>query len=70
MSDCWLCGDFDLTKSYFLRIFPICEQKTFIGGMVEVCPECHHTFKYGTEDQIKDYILRKEINMRGFKIGK
>lgn len=68
MSDCFICKE-PLTSSYFMRIEKVPEVKN--GGMlVETCPECHHYFTYAPEDIIKDYILRKGINMRGYKVGK
>ena len=71
MSNCWVCGD-DMTSSYFLRITTLKPNKKeyLVGKIVESCPECHHHFIYDPEDILKDYILRKNINMRGYKIGR
>ena len=67
MSTCFLCKD-ELTASYFMRIEKVPQVKN--GGMlVEVCPECHIHFMYDQEDDLKSYILRRDINMRGYKVG-
>ena len=63
--ECYLCGD-DTNKSYFLRATEV--KKDGYGFIIEVCPECHHYYKYGTEEQIKDYILKKRIDMRGISL--
>ena len=68
MSDCFICKE-PLTSSYFMRIEKVPEVKN--GGMlVEVCPECHIHFKYDQEDDLKNYIQYKKINMRGYKIDR
>ena len=65
MGNCYLCSD-ELTKSYFLRVTEI--EKGGFGDLVEVCPECHHHFKYSPPDILLEYINNKNINMRGMKI--
>ena len=63
MTQCYLCGADTSKKSYFIRITTL--PKKLRGYLVEVCPDCHHYFKYGTEEQKKDYILKKKIDVRG-----
>ena len=49
--NCHLCK-VEMTQSYFLRIDK---------DLVEVCPECHHYFTYGTEEQKQKYKERRNI---------
>ena len=42
----------EMTQSYFLRIDK---------DLVEVCPECHHYYCYGTEEQKQKYKERRNI---------
>ena len=51
---CNKCG-VELTKSYFIRV------DEGFGILVEVCPECHHYYCYGTEEQKQKYKERRNI---------
>ena len=62
MTNCYLCSA-ELTKSYFLSF-----NKGMAAMLVEVCPECHHHFRYSPPDILLEYIKNKNINMRGMKI--
>ena len=53
---CYLCKD-ELTKSYFLRI------NGLKGFIVEVCPECHHYYKYSEPDLLEHYKKRRGIKL-------
>lgn len=56
MTICNLC-DSDCSKaSYFLRI-----GEELVGNLVEVCPECHHHYRYAPKDILEQYKKRKGI---------
>lgn len=56
--ECYLCGS-DISKaSYFLGLKT---EKVFLLNFVKVCPECHHFFVYGSEDQLENYKKRRNI---------
>ena len=52
MTICNLCETDISNRSYFLRID---------STLVEVCPECHHYYVYGTEEQKEQYKRRMNI---------
>ena len=60
--DCYLCGT-QMSSSYFKRA--AINREPLI---IEVCPECYIKFTFGTTEEKKDYILRKELSMRGIRL--
>ena len=58
MTICNLCEDKITNQSYFLKI-----NIGMDGQLVEVCPECHHYFVYGTEEQKQKYKERRNIKL-------
>ena len=60
--ECYLCGT-PMNKSYFKRA-TINKENLFI----EICPECYSIFKYGSTEDKQDYILRKELNLKGVRL--
>lgn len=57
---CYLCG-VETDKSYNLRLVVTVRKFGSIGILREVCPECHHTFVYGTAEQKENYKKRRNI---------
>ena len=56
---CYLCG-VDISKqSYFLSVNK--KRLSEYNVLVEVCPECHHFYVYGTEEQKQKYKERRNI---------
>lgn len=52
---CYLCKD-ECEKSYFMGIY-----EGMNRVVVEVCPDCHHHFTYGTDEQKELYKKRRDI---------
>ena len=52
--ECALCESDISSTSYFLRVDK---------DLLEVCPECHHFFTYGTEEQLENYKRRMNIKL-------
>ena len=54
--ECHFC-EADISKqSYWLSI-----NKGMARSIVEVCPECHHFYTYGTKEQLENYKKRMGI---------
>ena len=56
MTLCNKCDDKITDKSYFLSV-----NKGMAQTIMEVCPECHHFFVYGTPEQLENYKKRRNI---------
>ena len=52
MPECNLCGSDVSKQSYFLRVDI---------ELLEVCPECHHFYTYGTKEQLENYKKRRNV---------
>ena len=55
-NECQQCGVDTTDYSYFIRVGEGMDSK-----LVEVCPECHHYYCYGTEGQKQNYKERRNI---------
>ena len=61
-NQCYLCET--LMNQSYLKFVKINKERL----VIEICPECYHIFTFGTVEEKQDYILHKELNMRGIKI--
>ena len=58
MTICNLCDSDCSKQSYFIR-----DGEGMDAQLIEVCPECHHFYKYGTEEQLENYKKRRNIKL-------
>ena len=54
--ECYLCESDISNASYFFRI-----EKGMDSILVEVCPECHHHYRYAPKDMLEQYKKRRNI---------
>ena len=59
MTICNWCGDDITNQSYFIRIPDLdVISKSYL---IEVCPECHHHYRYAPPDLLELYKKRRNI---------
>ena len=61
MTICNLCETKITNQSYFLRITEMTSKWGGKGKLVEVCPECHHMYRYAPKDMLESYKKRRNI---------
>ena len=59
-NECYLCEVDISSASYFKRVTINKEHL-----IIEVCPECYLKFKWGTDEEKQEYILKKRLNLKG-----